>query len=121
MIASLLGIAGYFHVFPGAEIFTLYDRVKGTFQDPERLRALPGAARSSSCSRTSSRTACATASLKSLWLMILLLALFLAFSRAAWGMAVFCVLLVALLAFINETAPAGRLRIVGLFRWPAWR
>ena len=31
---SLLGIAGYFHAFPGAEMFTKYDRAAGAFQDP---------------------------------------------------------------------------------------
>ncbi len=34
VITSLLGILGYFHAFPGAEVFTLYDRAKGAFQDP---------------------------------------------------------------------------------------
>src|SRR5690606_13037242 len=34
LITSLLGILGYFHAFPGAEAFTLYDRAKGAFQDP---------------------------------------------------------------------------------------
>lgn len=31
---SALGIAGYFHAFPGAIAFTLYDRASGAFQDP---------------------------------------------------------------------------------------
>ena len=31
---SLLGIAGYFHAFPGSEMFTKYDRAAGAFQDP---------------------------------------------------------------------------------------
>ncbi|TIX38938.1 MAG: hypothetical protein E5V36_20750, partial [Mesorhizobium sp.] len=34
VLTSLVGIAGYFHAFPGAEIFTKYDRAAGAFQDP---------------------------------------------------------------------------------------
>lgn len=34
LITSLLGIIGYFHAIPGFEVFTLYDRAKGAFQDP---------------------------------------------------------------------------------------
>ena len=34
IITSILGILGYFHAFPGSEVFTLYDRAKGAFQDP---------------------------------------------------------------------------------------
>ena len=30
----MLGIVGYFPPFPGAEIFTKYDRAAGAFQDP---------------------------------------------------------------------------------------
>ena len=33
-ITGVLGIVGYFGVVPGAEIFTLFDRAKGAFQDP---------------------------------------------------------------------------------------
>ena len=31
---AALGILGYFHAFPGADIFTRYDRAAGAFQDP---------------------------------------------------------------------------------------
>ncbi len=34
MLSSLLGIAGYFGLFPGAENFTRYGRAQGAFQDP---------------------------------------------------------------------------------------
>jgi hypothetical protein len=114
VIASLLGIAGYFHLFPGAEIFTLYERVRGTFQDPNVFApflVLPIAFLFRDIVTQRLRDGV----IKSLWLMILLLALFLAFSRAAWGMAAFSVLLVALLAFITERSAAGRLRIAVYF------
>ncbi len=34
IITAILGILGYFHAFPGAEVFTRYDRAMGAFQDP---------------------------------------------------------------------------------------
>ena len=34
VFTSMLGVLGYFHLLPGAEIFTLYDRARGGFQDP---------------------------------------------------------------------------------------
>ena len=34
LFTAILGIAGYFKLFPGATIFTLYDRARGGFQDP---------------------------------------------------------------------------------------
>ena len=32
-ITGMLGILGYFHAFPGSEVFTRYDRAMGAFQD----------------------------------------------------------------------------------------
>ena len=40
-ITSMLGIAGYFGAFPGAELFTLYDRAKGAFHEALRLLVGP--------------------------------------------------------------------------------
>ena len=34
VVASLLGIGGYFHLLPGYDTLTLYGRVRGTFKDP---------------------------------------------------------------------------------------
>lgn len=34
VITAALGILGYFHAFPGAEVFTRYDRAMGAFKDP---------------------------------------------------------------------------------------
>lgn len=49
IITSLLGILGYFHAFPGSEAFTLYDRAKGAFQDPNVFGPFLVAPRSISC------------------------------------------------------------------------
>lgn len=108
---SLLGILGYFNAFPGSELFTRYGRAMGAFQDPNvfgpflmlpfawllhgilagSLRALP---------------------LRLVPILILTLAIFLSFSRAAWGMALLIIAGMALLLFIHNPSPLFRLRII---------
>lgn len=111
VVASLLGIAGYFSLFPGAGIFTLYDRVKGTFQDPNvfgPFLVLPIVLLFQDIFTHPLRRS----GLKALLLLILLFAEFLAFSRAGWGMTVFAVLLVSFFSFLNESRQLARFRIV---------
>ncbi|MEP7455121.1 O-antigen ligase family protein [Phyllobacterium sp. SB3] len=108
---SLLGILGYFSAFPGAELFTRYGRAMGAFQDPNvfgpflmlpfawlihgvlagSLRALP---------------------LRLIPILILTLAIFLSFSRAAWGMALLIIAGLAILLFIRNPSPLFRMRII---------
>ena len=110
---SLLGILGYFDAFPGADVFTRYGRAMGAFQDPNvfgpflmlplawlvhgvlvgDLRALP---------------------IRLLPILIITLGVFLSFSRAAWGMAVFVIAGVAFVLFIRNPSPRFRLRIIAL-------
>ncbi|UGY08270.1 O-antigen ligase family protein [Phyllobacterium pellucidum] len=110
---SLLGILGYFDAFPGADIFTRYGRAMGAFQDPNvfgpflmlplawlvhgvlvgDLRALP---------------------VRLVPILIITLGVFLSFSRAAWGMAVFMIAGVAFVLFIRNPSPKFRLRIIVL-------
>ncbi|MGO7501144.1 hypothetical protein ACC681_38105, partial [Rhizobium ruizarguesonis] len=82
---SALGILGYFSAFPGAEIFTLSDRAKGAFQDPNvfgpflvppSLYLVHGILVGDL--KKSPRNAAA--------LLVLALGIFLSFSRAAWGL-----------------------------------
>lgn len=111
VVASLLGIAGYFSLFPGADIFTLYDRVKGTFQDPNvfgPFLVLPIVLLFQDIFTHPLRQS----AVKMVLLLILLFAVFLAFSRAAWGMTIFAVLLVSFFSFLNESRQIGRFRIV---------
>ncbi|MHC1549370.1 O-antigen ligase family protein [Phyllobacterium sp. K27] len=108
---SLLGILGYFSIIPGSELFTRYGRAMGAFQDPNvfgpflmlpfawllhgilagSLRALP---------------------LRLVPILILTLAIFLSFSRAAWGMALLIIIGMALLLFMRNPSPLFRLRII---------
>ncbi len=108
---SLLGILGYFDAFPGADMFTRYGRAMGAFQDPNvfgpflllplawlvhgvlvgDLRALP---------------------IRLAPILILVLGIFLSFSRAAWGMTAFIIAGVAFVLFIRTSDRVFRLRII---------
>ncbi|OLP59937.1 hypothetical protein BJF93_10090 [Xaviernesmea oryzae] len=111
VITAILGILGYFHLLPGGEIFTLYDRAKGAFQDPNvfgpfllvpslylihavlkgRLIDLP---------------------LRAAGILILALGVFLSFSRAAWGLYVFAVPTLVLVMLIKERSGLFRVRML---------
>jgi O-antigen ligase len=111
VIVALIGILGYFGLLPDAEAFTLYGRAKGTFQDPNvfgPFLVLPLAFLARDIlMRRLRRSAWEIA-----WFMVILFAIFLSFSRAAWGMSVFVILAVAFLAAINERQQLVRFRIV---------
>ncbi|CAN7702778.1 O-antigen ligase family protein [Mesorhizobium sp. LjNodule214] len=111
VLTSLLGIAGYFHAFPGAEIFTKYDRAAGAFQDPNvfgPFLVLPGIyllylLLTGSIARMP---------LLSVPLLIITAGIFFSFSRGAWGMfAVSAVLLTGCL-FLQSASGMFRLRVV---------
>jgi O-antigen ligase len=107
---SLLGIAGYFHAFPGAGMFTVYSRAAGAFQDPnvfgpflvapalfllhgiltDRLRRL---------------------SLYTLPLLVIAAGLFLSFSRGAWGLFAVSAAMMMGALFLRSRSNAFRLRI----------
>jgi len=111
-LSSLLGIFGYFGL-PGFAQFTLYTRAAGGFQDPNvfgpfliapilylvycllnlRFRYVV---------------------LASGFMLVILLGLFLAFSRAAWGLSILSVLIFYALLFINEQSPKKRLKYIVL-------
>ena len=113
LIASLAGIAGYFHLVPsrGYDLFTLYSRARGTFKDPNVLGAyliLPALFLLQSVVTQTFR--------KSFWsavaLAIVSLAVLLAFSRASWGMLVGCSAFMLLLMYMTAQTRAQRSRIV---------
>lgn len=111
VFTSFFGILGYFHAFPGAEMFTKYERAAGVFQDPNvfgpflvppalvllhrlvtgRVSAMP---------------------LRALPLLIITLGAFLSFSRGAWGLFAFAMATLVLLLFIQNRSGLFRLRII---------
>ncbi|MGD9476948.1 O-antigen ligase family protein [Shinella sp. G-2] len=111
LITSLLGILGYFHAFPGAEAFTLYDRAKGAFQDPNVFGPFL-VAPSLYLVHGLLVGRLVAAPLKVIGLLILALGLFLSFSRAAWGLYLFCVVALVFVMLLKERTGAFRLKIL---------
>jgi len=111
VLASLIAILGYAGVLPGSELFTLYDRARGTFQDPNVLGpflVLPLGYLVYTIF---------TARLGDSWWRVaaagvLLVALFLTFSRAAWGMGALVLITVAVIAFVNQRNIVARARVL---------
>jgi hypothetical protein len=110
LFTALLGIAGYFKLFPGASIFTLYDRARGGFQDPNvfgPFLMLPAAWLLHGALRGSA----AMMPLRFFGLLIVCAGVFLSFSRAAWGMLVLVMLLVPFFMFLGSQDRHFKLRI----------
>ena len=111
VLTSLLGIAGYFHAFPGAEIFTKYDRAAGAFQDPNvfgPFLVLPGIyllymLLTGSISRMP---------LLAVPLLIITAGIFFSFSRGAWGMFGVSAILLTGCLFLQSASGMFRLRVV---------
>ena len=111
VIASLAGIAGYFNLVPSAtDLLTYAGRARGTFKDPNVLSAFLIYPAIYSLQRVFDA---------SFWpafrsgfkLAVLVIALFLAFSRAAWGTFAGATLLTILLMYITTRSPKRRFRI----------
>jgi O-antigen ligase len=111
VIATLAGIVGYFHLLPGAsDIVLLYDRVRGTFNDPNVFGAFLVLPALLAFQRIlASRFIDALRA--TLLLIVLLAGLFLSFSRGAWGQFVFGAVLMMALTFITSRSPRERVRI----------
>ena len=111
ILTSILGIAGYFHAFPGAEVFTLYDRAAGAFQDPNvfgPFLVLPGIFMLHRLMTGS----VARMPLYAVPLLIVTGGIFFSFSRGAWGLfAASAILLVGGL-FLQSASGLFRLRVV---------
>jgi hypothetical protein len=112
LIASVIGIAAYLRLLGGiSDMFMLYGRARGTFNDPNVLGAflvLPGLLlfQRILLGRLSAVIG------NGLLMLVLLGALFMSFSRAAWGQFAFCALIVMALSFITTRSASERLRIV---------
>jgi hypothetical protein len=114
VLTSLAGIGGYFHVIPGGGLFLRYGRVMGAFQDPNVFApflVLPIVLLFRDILTQRPDRILFKAGL----LLILLLAEFLAFSRAGWAMTALAMGIVGLAVYINEPRQTGRLRIVAYF------
>ncbi len=106
VIAAIIGIVGYFNLVPGAwENFTLYNRAKGTFKDPNVFAPyliLPVLFLIQGLLIKGLKLRYVVAALT------ILVALLLSFSRAAWAHFVFSAGLMVALMFI--ASPSARFR-----------
>lgn len=115
-ITAILGIVGYFGVLPGAQIFTLYDRAAGAFQDPNvfgPFLILPIIYLIYGILYRGGWL-----SLPRLILLAIMLAgLFLSFSRGAWGAGVLSGLIFCFLLLVTEPDKRirARLILIGVF------
>jgi hypothetical protein len=112
LVSSLVAVAAYFRLFGNtSDLFLLWERARGTFNDPNVLGAfvvLPAllllgrllAGRLVVCS--------------GLMLLIMLAALFLTFSRGAWAQFAFSGTLLMFLTFVTTRSVNERLRILFL-------
>lgn len=112
LIAAVAGIAGYFRLFPGAfDLFTLYGRAKGTFNDPNvfgPFLVLPMLVAMQAFLRASSGPLLRAGAV----FAVLLVALLLSFSRGAWiHFGLSAAVMIGLMVLTAETA-AQRLRIL---------
>ncbi|MGE6739201.1 O-antigen ligase family protein [Allorhizobium pseudoryzae] len=112
-ITSMLGILGYFHAFPGAEVFTLYDRAKGAFQDPNVFGPYLVAPALYLMYRILSGSL-ARSPIYVVGLLVLVLGIFLSFSRAAWGLFLFAAIALVVVMLLKERTAAFRLKIFSL-------
>jgi hypothetical protein len=110
LIAALAAIGGSFHLYGGAsDLFLLYGRARGTFNDPNVLGTflvLPGLL-------LFQRMLAGRLVMRSgLLLLVMLAALFLSFSRGAWGQFAFAAVVMMGLTFLTSRSVNERLRIV---------
>jgi O-antigen ligase len=108
-VTSFLGIAGYFHAFPGADIFTRYDRAAGAFEDPNvfgPFLTLPGIYLLHRIINQPARMV-----FYAVPLLIILGGLFLSFSRGAWGLFVASAVLMVGCLFLQSNSGRFRLRV----------
>lgn len=111
VLTALLGILGYFNAFPGAEVFTKYNRAAGAFKDPNvfgPFLTLPGIWLVYLMLTGPLRRM----PLYALPLLVIAFGLFLSFSRGAWGLFLFCALLLVFALLIQNRSAAFRLRIL---------
>lgn len=111
VITSLLGIIGYFGAIPGFEIFTRYSRAMGAFQDPNVYGPFLAAPILYLIYGVVNRSS-SLLPLRAGLLLILLLGLFLAFSRAAWGLSIICGAMFYFLLIVNEQSSRNRLKYI---------
>ncbi|MFZ1774826.1 MAG: O-antigen ligase family protein [Rhizobiaceae bacterium] len=108
---AIVGVLGYFHAFPGAEIFTKYDRAAGAFQDPNvfgPFLTLPGLY----LLHQMLTTRLSRMPLYAVPLLIIVFGIFLSFSRGAWALFAGTAVFLTLMLMVQNRSGAFRIRII---------
>jgi O-antigen ligase len=110
-LSAIVAIVGYFHLVPGSDLFLLYDRARGTFNDPNVLGAFVVLPALLAFSRVlAGRPGEVLRS--GVILLILLAGLFLSFSRGAWAQFAAAAVIAMTLEFVTTRSTRERARIV---------
>ncbi len=108
---AALGVLGYFHAFPGSEVFTRYERAMGAFQDPNVFGPFL-IAPSLYLIHGLLTGRLMDAPWRLLGLLIIALGVFLSFSRAAWALFLFSAVAMVIILLIQKRRGAFRLKIL---------
>jgi len=111
VISAICGAIGYFRLFPGAGMFTLYDRAMGMFKDPNVYGPFLILPLLILLQRMIARRIHVTSVLTA---GIILFGLLLSFSRGAWFNFAVGLAVVIALDFLSAPTVKARMRIVGL-------
>lgn len=109
-VTGTLGIAGYFHLFPGADKFTLYDRASGAFADPNvfgPFLVLPAIWLFHRLLTGNPLLLPVTAGA----FVLIVAAIFFSFSRGAWGLFAMSAVLLMIALFLRSQSSLFRLRL----------
>src|SRR5436309_4827964 len=111
-LSSVIAILAYFRLLgPLSDIFLLYDRARGAFNDPNVLGAFLILPAMLMLQRVLNGRL-GEAARASLLLGLIGIGVLLTFSRAAWGQFAFTAALVMLFTFVTSRSPNERMRIV---------
>ena len=108
--SATAAIIGYFGLIPGAELFTLYGRARGTFHDPNVFSPFMIYPAMFIAYRFLNARPAAMIPLGGL-VLLFTFAVLLTFSRGAWGHFVFSSAVMLHLTFVLSNSPRERLRI----------
>jgi O-antigen ligase len=111
LVTGMLGIAGYFGLFPGAEMFTRFGRAMGAFGDPNVFGAFLTLPAIFMLHRMLTAKVLKLPAY-ALAFMVLSAAIFLSFSRGAWGLFGLSAVALTLCLYLQSASNLFRLRLM---------